>query len=323
MQWDIVYDNILQTIGNTPVVRINKLAPPHVQLFAKVESFNPMGSVKDRLALGVIEDAERRGELQPGQTSGGGLQRQHRHWPCHGVRAEGLSAGHHHGRELQRRAPQADALPGRRVVLTPASEKGSGMVAKARELADTHGWWRPRQFENPANAETHARTTAGGNPARLRRPAAGLLGHRLRHGGHARPAYRGCCRQQSPAHAHRGVRTGQLAHPGQRHRAGAQCRRLGARQPSVVPAACDAGLVAGFHSADRRRSGARARASTACLAINGNDAMRCARDLARQEGIFVGTSSGATLAGALQVARGTPRRAAPSCACCRTPASAT
>ena len=107
------YASILETVGNTPVVRINALAPEGVNLFVKVEAFNPLGSVKDRLALGVIEDAERRGELKPGQTvieatsgnTGIGLA-----MVC---ARQGLSAGRHHGRELQRRAPQADALPGR------------------------------------------------------------------------------------------------------------------------------------------------------------------------------------------------------------------
>ncbi len=104
------FDTILDTIGGTPVVRINKLAPAHVNLFVKVEAFNPMGSVKDRLALGVIEEAERqrRAEARPDRDRGN--QRQHRHRPGHGVRAEGLSAGRHHGGEFLRRAAQADAL---------------------------------------------------------------------------------------------------------------------------------------------------------------------------------------------------------------------
>ncbi len=154
------YDNILQTIGNTPVVRINKLAPSHVNLFVKVESFNPMGSVKDRLALGVIEDAERRGELKPGQTvveatsgnTGIGLAMvcAQKGYPLVVTMSESFSVER---RKLMR-------FLGAKVVLTPASEKGSGMVAKAKELAEKHGWWRSRQFENPANADTHARTTA-------------------------------------------------------------------------------------------------------------------------------------------------------------------
>lgn len=154
------YENILQTIGNTPVIRINKLAPSHVNLFVKVESFNPMGSVKDRLALGMIEDAERRGELKPGQTiveassgnTGIGLAMvcAQKGYPLVITMAESFSVER---RKLMR-------FLGAKVVLTPAAEKGTGMVAKARELAERFGWWQPRQFENPANADTHARTTA-------------------------------------------------------------------------------------------------------------------------------------------------------------------
>jgi cysteine synthase A len=142
------YDNILQTIGHTPVVRINKLAPSHVQLFAKLEAFNPMGSVKDRLALGVVEDAERSGALRPGQTvveatsgnTGIGLAMvcAQKGLPLVVVMSESFSIER---RKLMR-------FLGARVVLTPAADKGSGMVAKAEELARQHGWWQPRQFEN-------------------------------------------------------------------------------------------------------------------------------------------------------------------------------
>ena len=107
------YASILETVGNTPVVRINRLAPAGVNLFVKIEAFNPLGSVKDRLALGVIEAAEksRRAEARP--DGGRGDQRQHRHRPGHGLRGQGLSARRDHGGDLQRRAAQADALPRR------------------------------------------------------------------------------------------------------------------------------------------------------------------------------------------------------------------
>ncbi|MCD6707234.1 MAG: pyridoxal-phosphate dependent enzyme [Thiobacillus sp.] len=154
------YDSILSTIGHTPVIRINKLAPGGVNLYVKVESFNPMGSIKDRLALGVIEDAERHGELKPGQTiveatsgnTGIGLAMvcAQKGYPLVITMAENFSVER---RKLMR-------FLGARVVLTPAGEMGSGMVAKAAELAKAHGWWQPRQFENPANAEIHARTAA-------------------------------------------------------------------------------------------------------------------------------------------------------------------
>src|SRR5574339_680661 len=154
------YSNILETIGNTPLVRLNKLAPAGVNVYVKVESFNPMGSVKDRMARAVIEDAERSGALKPGMTvieatsgnTGIGLAMvcAQKGYPLVVVMAESFSVER---RKLLR-------FLGAKVVLTPAAEKGSGMVKKAEELAREHGWWQPRQFENPANAETHARTTA-------------------------------------------------------------------------------------------------------------------------------------------------------------------
>src|SRR6187402_3221354 len=154
------YDNILGTVGNTPVVRINKLAPAHVKLYVKIEAFNPMGSVKDRLALGVIEDAERTGQLRPGQTvieatsgnTGIGLAMvcAQKGYPLVVTMSENFSVER---RRLMR-------FLGAKVILTPAAEKGSGMLAKAVELAETHDWFLCRQFENEANDDVHSRTTA-------------------------------------------------------------------------------------------------------------------------------------------------------------------
>jgi cysteine synthase len=154
------FANILETVGNTPVVRINKLAPPDVDLYVKVEAFNPLGSVKDRLALGVIEDAERRGTLKPGQTvieatsgnTGIGLAMvcAQKGYPLVVVMAETFSIER---RKLMR-------FLGAKIVLTPAAERAVGMVKKTNELAEKHGWFRTRQFENEANAEMHSRTTA-------------------------------------------------------------------------------------------------------------------------------------------------------------------
>src|SRR5258705_12286304 len=154
------YQSIVETVGNTPVVRINHLAPKGVNLFVKIEAFNPRGSVKDRLALGVIEAAERSGELKPGQTvieatsgnTGIGLAMvcAHKGYPLVVTMAENFSVER---RKLMR-------VLGAKVVLTPASEKGSGMVAKADELAKTHSWFRCRQFENEANPDFHSKTTA-------------------------------------------------------------------------------------------------------------------------------------------------------------------
>src|SRR5262249_23142925 len=154
------FANILETVGNTPVVRIGKLAPPDVNLFVKIEAFNPLGSVKDRLALGVIEDAERTGKLKPGQTvieatsgnTGIGLAMvcAQKGYPLVVTMAETFSVER---RKLMR-------FLGAKVVLTPAAERGMGMVRKAVELAETHGWFLTRQFENEANPDMHSRTTA-------------------------------------------------------------------------------------------------------------------------------------------------------------------
>ena len=154
------YDSILGTIGGTPVVRINRLAPEGINLYAKVESFNPLSSVKDRLALGVIEAAERNGDLKPGQTvveatsgnTGIGLAMvcAAKGYPFVCVMAESFSVER---RKIMR-------FLGAKVVLTPAAQKGSGMINKARELAAEHGWFLTRQFENEANADTHSKTTA-------------------------------------------------------------------------------------------------------------------------------------------------------------------
>ncbi len=155
-----LYQSILDTIGNTPAVRINNLGPPNVNIYVKIESFNPMGSVKDRLALGVIEDAERSGALKPGQTiveatsgnTGIGLAMvcAQKGYPLVIVMAENFS--------VERR--RMIRFLGAKVILTPASDMGTGMIAKVNELVEAHGWWQPSQFDNPANAQIHERTTA-------------------------------------------------------------------------------------------------------------------------------------------------------------------
>src|SRR5689334_21387665 len=154
------FQNILETVGNTPVVKIGRLAPPDINLYVKIEAFNPLGSVKDRLALGVIEDAERTGKLKPGQTvieatsgnTGIGLAMvcAQKGYPLVVTMAESFSVER---RRLMR-------FLGARVVLTPAAERAYGMVRKAQELAESHGWFLARQFENEANADMHSRTTA-------------------------------------------------------------------------------------------------------------------------------------------------------------------
>ncbi|MCO7226907.1 cysteine synthase A [Pleionea sp. CnH1-48] len=156
----MIYDNILQTIGNTPVVKINRLAPKHVDMYVKVESFNPLASVKDRLAIAIIEDAERRGTLKPGQTvieatSGNtgialAMVCAAKGYPFVATMVETFSVER---RKLMK------AL-GAKVILTPAAEKATGMVRLAEELAEKNGWFLARQFENQANPEYHRNTTA-------------------------------------------------------------------------------------------------------------------------------------------------------------------
>ncbi|HET8807428.1 MAG TPA: cysteine synthase A [Methylophaga sp.] len=155
----MIYNSILDTIGNTPIVRLNHIAPKHVDMYVKVESFNPMASVKDRLAIAVIEDAEQRGVLQPGQTvveatSGNtgialAMVCAAKGYPFVATMVETFS--------IERRKIMR-AL-GAKVILTPAAEKGTGMVKKAEELADKYGWFLARQFENPANPAYHRNTT--------------------------------------------------------------------------------------------------------------------------------------------------------------------
>src|ERR1700746_1498977 len=154
------FESILGTVGNTPAVRINNLAPPGIDLYVKIEAFNPLGSVKDRLALGVIEDAEKNARLKPGQTvieatsgnTGIGLAMvcAQKGYPLVVTMAETFSVER---RKLMR-------FLGAKVILTPAAGRGLGMVNKANELAAQHGWVLTRQFENEANADMHSRTTA-------------------------------------------------------------------------------------------------------------------------------------------------------------------
>src|SRR5215831_6776681 len=154
----MIYENILGTIGKTPIVRINRIAPPAVTMYVKCEAFNPLSSVKDRLAIGIIEDAERRGTLKPGQTvieatSGNtgialAMVCAAKGYPFVAVMVETFS--------VERR--QIMRAFGAKVVLTPAAERSGGMVRKAVELAEQHGWFLARQFENPANPAYHRQT---------------------------------------------------------------------------------------------------------------------------------------------------------------------
>jgi cysteine synthase A len=301
------FKSILDTIGNTPVIRINKLGPKGVNLYVKVESFNPMGSVKDRLALGVIEDAERRGELMPGQTiveatsgnTGIGLAMvcAQKGYPLVITMAENFSVER---RKLMR-------FLGARVVLTPSGQKGSGMVAKAEELAKAHGWWQPRQFENPANADTHARTTAVEILDDFADVSLDYWVTGFGTGGTLNGVSR-VLKEKSPhtkiivcepdnsamlasgiVQPKRGDGSPSASHPSFRP------HLMQGWTPDFIPK-----LVEQV-TADKRIDGV--------MMINGKDALRCTSELARQEGIFVGISAGATFSGALRIAQTAPQGA--------------
>ena len=246
------YANILETVGNTPVVRINKLAPSHVNLYVKIEAFNPLGSVKDRLALGVIEDAERSGQLKPGQTvieatsgnTGIGLAMvcAQKGYPLVVTMAETFSIER---RKLMR-------FLGAKVVLTPAAGRGIGMVAKANELAEAHGWFLTRQFENEANADLHSRTTA-------REIIEDFKGERLDYwvtGFGTGGTLKGVSRVLAKERPETKIIVGEpddAAMLSSGIRAAAQSRRIRLRQPSRLAAASAAGLEPRFHSQARRR----------------------------------------------------------------------
>src|SRR5690554_2115191 len=155
----MIYESILDTIGNTPIVKLHRLAPAHTTLYVKIEAFNPMASVKDRLAIAIIEDAERRGVIKPGQTvveatSGNtgialAMVCAARGYPFVATMSETFS--------MERRKIMR-AL-GAKVLLTPADQRGTGMVRLAEELAAKHGWFLARHFQNPANPAYHRQTT--------------------------------------------------------------------------------------------------------------------------------------------------------------------
>jgi hypothetical protein len=238
-------NSILDTVGNTPVVRINNIAPPGVELFAKLEAFNPLGSVKDRLALGVIEAAERDGSLKPGQTvieatsgnTGIGLAMvcAQKRYPLVVTMAENFSIER---RKLMR-------FLGAKVILTPAAE-GTGMVARpASWRTSTGGSCAPvRKRSQRGHAQPH---DGRRDPVRFRPQRARLLGHRSGHRRHAE----GCgARSQGakPEHASRGLRARQFAAPRQRRRSTLSGRRQRGGEPARISTASDAGMVAGFHS---------------------------------------------------------------------------
>ena len=299
------YANILETVGRTPVVRINKLAPEGVELWVKVEAFNPLGSVKDRLALGVIEAAEKSGELKPGQTvveatsgnTGIGLAMvcAQKGYPLVVTMAESFSVER---RRLMR-------FLGAKVILTPAAERGTGMVKKASELAAAHGWFLTRQFENEANADMHSRTTA-------REIVADFAGQRLDYwvtgfgtGGTLRGVSRVLAQERpdtkivvcEPADAP--MLTSGL--PQDSNPDGS----ASVSHPSWKPHPLQ-GWSPDFIG-KLTRDAVASDLIERVVTISGADAMHWSRQLAQKEGLFVGTSSGATFAGALEVCKSAPK----------------
>lgn len=294
------YDSILGTIGRTPCVKINKLGPKGVNLYVKIEAFNPLGSVKDRLALGVIEAAEKSGELKPGMTvveatsgnTGIGLAMvcAAKGYPLVVTMAETFSVER---RKLMR-------FLGAKVVLTPAAGRGFGMVEKAQELAKTHGWFLTRQFENEANPDMHERTTAREIVDDFKDTGLDYWVTGFGTGG----TFNGVSRV---------------------------LRREMPNTKIVLCEPADAPMVSSHTLQDRNADGTPAKPNAAfkphpmqgwspdfipkitadavdrggadeVITIAGPEAMKCAKDLAQKEGVFVGITAGATLAGALKVA---------------------
>ena len=294
------YDSILGTVGRTPVVRINRLAPAGINLFVKIEAFNPLGSVKDRLALGVIEAAERSGALRPGQTvveatsgnTGIGLAMvcAAKGYPLVVTMAESFSVER---RKLMR-------FLGAKVVLTPAALRGTGMVRKAEELAARHGWFQTRQFANP---DMHERTTAREIVDDFRDIGLDYWVTGYGTGGTLNGVTRVLARESQrtkivvcePADA-------PLLASGAPQKRKADGSADGSHPawkphpqqgwtPDFIPLITDEVDRARFHR---------------IYPIDNAEAMRRSRELAQKEGIFVGISSGATFAGALRIAAEAP-----------------
>lgn len=276
----MIYDNILETIGSTPVVRLNRLAPDRVSVYVKVEAFNPMASVKDRLAYAIINDAEQRGTLKPGQTvveatSGNtgialAMVCAAKGHPFVATMVETFS--------LERRKVMRGL--GAKVILTPAAERGTGMVRRAEELAAQHGWFLARQFRNPANPAYHASTTG---PEILR----DFAGRRLDYwvtGWGTGGTLSGAGRTLKAARP--GLKIAATEPEAAALLAGADWNphKIQGWTPDFIPDVLDREMIDELHTVSDTR------------------AIDVARQLAAGEGIFTGISGGATLATALQIA---------------------
>jgi len=301
------YSSILDTIGKTPVVRVNRLAPSGVNLYVKVEAFNPLGSVKDRLAIAVIEAGEKSGALKPGQTvleatsgnTGIGLAMvcAAKGYPLVLIQAEPFSVER---RRLMR-------FLGAKVVITPAADRAVGMITKMEELAEKHGWFMTRQFENEANPDYHSRTTA-------REIVDDFAGERLDYwvtGYGTGGTLKGVARVLRKERPETKII---VCEPEEAPLLGSRIEQ--ARKPDGTPAAPHpsfkphpmqgwtpdfipklTGDAVDMKVIDR------------LLHIPGPEAIRCSKDLAAKEGIFVGITSGATFAGALKIAAEAPKGA--------------
>jgi cysteine synthase A len=294
------YESILGTVGNTPVVRINALAPKGVTLYVKVEAFNPLGSVKDRLALGVIEAAERDGSLQPGQTvieatsgnTGIGLAMvcAAKGYPLVVTMAESFSVER---RRLMR-------FLGAKVVLTPAPLGATGMIDKCKELAAANGWFMTRQFENEANPAYHAKTTAqeilrdfegerldywvtGFGTGGTLKGVAGVLKQK-------RPETRIVVAEPETAPmlaSHEAQARNADGSPAARHPAW-KSHPFQGWSPDFIPKITGDAMTEGLIDE--------------IMTVPGGEGMKASMALAQKEGIFVGISAGGTFAAALKVA---------------------
>ena len=299
------YANILETVGNTPVVKINRLAPPEINLYVKVEAFNPLGSVKDRLALGVIEDAEKTGRLKPGQTvieatsgnTGIGLAMvcAQKGYPLVVTMAETFSIER---RKLMR-------YLGAKVILTPAAARAVGMVAKTIELAEAHGWFYTRQFENEANADMHSRTTA-------QEILEDFRGERLDYwvtGFGTGGTLKGVARVLAKERPETKIVVSEpddapMLSSGVEQQRNAD-GSAAAGHPSWRPHPMQ-GWSPDF-IAKLAGDAVEMKVISQLLRIQNSEAMHCSKELARKEGIFVGITSGASFAAALRVAAEAPK----------------
>lgn len=299
-----IKNSILETVGQTPIVRVNNIGPKNVELYVKLEFFNPLGSVKDRLALGVIEAAERDGSLKPGQTvieatsgnTGIGLAMvcAQKGYPLVITMAESFSVER---RKMMR-------FLGAKVILTPAGEKGTGMLEKARELAEKHGWFFSLQFENEVNPDTHSRTTAREILSDFSEIGLDYWVTGFGTGGTLKGVGR-VLKAESPGTKviavepdNSQILSSGIAQP--RNADGS----LSASHPNFRPH-----LMQGWSPDFIPKLAEDVLADNLIdrfQPVSGTDAMQCTRDLAAKEGIFCGISGGATFAGALKIAETAP-----------------